>query len=169
MLMRCWDVWSGGFIPKQMLVVFRITRKLYAADLTGEGAHRYGGRWNQVGVACLYASESRALAMLEYAVHTTAQTVARDLVMLTLEVPEQQYMQVRRDRLPKDWQAFPAPASTINLGSMLLQDTSLQVVGVPSVIIPEEYNFLLNYRNMPSGYPVLQDMAEIGFDFRIKG
>ena len=46
--------------------VYRITRQKYQDTfLDGKGAATFGGRWNQVGIPVIYASESRALAVLE--------------------------------------------------------------------------------------------------------
>jgi len=36
-----------------------------ADDLSGAGAKATGGRWNAAGIACAYASGSRALACVE--------------------------------------------------------------------------------------------------------
>ncbi|MBW1834349.1 MAG: DUF2196 domain-containing protein [Deltaproteobacteria bacterium] len=38
--------------------VYRIAKKKYIKDLSGQGACFYGGRWNYSGYRVLYASES---------------------------------------------------------------------------------------------------------------
>jgi len=50
------------------MLVYRIGRTKYADDLKGEGAGLFGGRWNNKTVGCVYASETRALGLLEYTV-----------------------------------------------------------------------------------------------------
>ncbi len=71
-----------------MTNVYHLVRRERAADaLSGEGARRYGGRWNPPGVAVVYASESRALAVLETFVHLTLEARALAFVLLALVVP----------------------------------------------------------------------------------
>ncbi len=39
------------------MVVWRVTRRAHAEQpLTGEGARRFGGRWNHVGTSLVYTS-----------------------------------------------------------------------------------------------------------------
>jgi RES domain-containing protein len=150
------------------MVVYRVTRKVYAADVRGEGARRYGGRWNHPLTPCLYTAESRALALLDFSVNTEADKIPGDLVLLTYEVPEDSMMFLKWDCLPPDWQQIPPPVSTMNMGNLILNETDLSVIGVPSSVVPEEKNYLLNYRNMPEGWPKIVEVKEISFDFRIK-
>ncbi len=51
------------------MIVFRLAAEKFKDDLTGKGAEIYGGRWNPVGCALLYTSQSRALANLEIMVN----------------------------------------------------------------------------------------------------
>jgi len=51
--------------------LFRVTRKKYIDDLSGEGSRLYGGRWNHKGAAVIYTSESISLAAMEVLVHTS--------------------------------------------------------------------------------------------------
>ncbi|MBM2839324.1 MAG: family phosphorylase, partial [Deltaproteobacteria bacterium] len=64
--------------------LFRIAKTKYINDLSGNGARVYGGRWNEKGVAVIYTSESRALAALEFLVHTPMALAPKDLSMLTI-------------------------------------------------------------------------------------
>jgi RES domain-containing protein len=150
------------------MVVYRVAGKKHAFDLSGEGARLHGGRWNHEGTACLYTSESRALALLEYTVNVAADNIPLYLILLTLEVPESQFMQVKYEKLPKDWQESPHTVSTQNLGTLILNESDLNVIGVPSSVIPEEWNFLLNPKRMPQGWPIIVEAKEIMYDFRIK-
>lgn len=118
--------------------------------------------------ACLYTSESRALALLEFSVNIRTGYVPPGLILLTLEVPEDSFMQVRLDRLPPDWNSVPSNDKTRNLGNLILTESDLSVIGVPSSVVPEEWNFLLNPRNLGTGWPKILDFKEISYDFRIK-
>ncbi|MEJ0082357.1 MAG: RES family NAD+ phosphorylase [Puia sp.] len=59
------------------MIVYRICKTMYAKDLNGAGARKYGGRWNQPGFECLYTSESRALALLEFTVNANINDIPR--------------------------------------------------------------------------------------------
>ncbi len=53
------------------LVAWRLHRTRYRDDWdSGEGAFRWGGRWNSRGVRAVYCSLDPATAILEVAVHT---------------------------------------------------------------------------------------------------
>jgi RES domain-containing protein len=150
------------------MIVFRVTREKYAGDLTGEGARKNGGRWNHILTPCLYTSESRSLAILEFSVNTVLSMIPPDLVMLTLEVPEDHFMQIRRDKLPPNWYVNPFPDATQNLGTLILNDTDVSVLAVPSSVVQEEWNYILNPRAMPAGWPKLVQIAPLFYDSRIK-
>ena len=48
------------------MLVYRIIKPAFAASaLSGEGARRYGGRWNPPGITCVYAAGSRALVRVD--------------------------------------------------------------------------------------------------------
>jgi RES domain-containing protein len=51
--------------------VFRLSREKYATPLSGEGAAKYGTRWNPIGISLIYTAQNRSLAMAEVAVHLT--------------------------------------------------------------------------------------------------
>ncbi|MBK8348315.1 MAG: RES family NAD+ phosphorylase [Saprospiraceae bacterium] len=91
--------------------VYRITREKYAADLTGEGARLYGGRWNRPGVAALYTSEARSLAILELLVHfNSAEALKMKYVFITLTLNEKMWRHWIGSTLKKE-----VPTSMMNL------------------------------------------------------
>jgi RES domain-containing protein len=121
-------------------VVYRLVRASRADDaFSGEGARRYGGRWNPPGTAVVYASESRALAVLEVFVHLTleARTMRFALYMITLP---------RRARLERHVDPRPpkALASSQAIGRDWIDRGSSLALVVPSIIVPQETNYVLN-------------------------
>ena len=70
------------------MIVYRIGKKKYAGDLSGRGAQLAGGRWNRKGIPAIYTSESRALSLLEVAVHVPLGIVPESFVLITLDVPD---------------------------------------------------------------------------------
>ena len=122
---------------------YRIVRPTYAATaLSGEGARLFGGRWNPPGWRCVYAAESRALAVLELLVHLTGQSRFLTYRLLTLEIDEEEIPKAKH--LPDDWSAHPAGTSSQSVGLHWLQAAKTPALKVPSVLIPEESNLLLN-------------------------
>ncbi len=125
--------------------VFRIAKKSYIADLTGEGARRYGGRWNRKGTSVLYAAESRSLAIVEYLVHLPIALAAADLCIARIHVPDDggtEKLDIRK--LPADWRAYPAPGVLADLGTAWAGKGVTLVLRVPSAVVTGEYNLLLN-------------------------
>ena len=96
----------------------------------GEGARLYGGRWNYAGTAVVYTSASLALAALELFVHI-------DVDLLPNET-------VKAASLPRNWRRYPALESLKDIGTNWAARGSTAILAVPSAIIPEEQNYLLN-------------------------
>ena len=125
------------------MIVYRLSNTLFANDLTGEGARLNGGRWNHAGIPCLYTSESRALAVLEFSVNVNLNRILRHLTMVEIEIPDD-ILTFTEPQLPGNWKEAPAPAHTKDFGTDLLLKRTHLVIKIPSTVIPEEYNFLIN-------------------------
>jgi RES domain-containing protein len=125
--------------------VWRIIQRQYAeAAFSGEGSAKYGGRWNQKGTVVVYCSQSESLAQLEVLVRILR---AKDLALYLLieaRVPEELIETYRREDLPQDWNALPESKSTREIGTKWAIEKCSAVLGVPSVVVPTELDFLLN-------------------------
>lgn len=126
------------------MFTYRICRRRFTA-LDGEGARRYGGRWNAPGTPVIYTSSSAALAALELLVHLDPAEAPSDLVLMTIEVPES----IARTRidpaaLPQQWTARATPARCREIGTDWLAAGDSCVLEVPAAPMPEEFNVLLN-------------------------
>lgn len=85
--------------------VWRISREVYPL-LDGEGARRWGGRWNSPGTPLVYTAGSASLASLESLAALDPETVPEDLVLAAIDVPDDAVIeQLPRDELPDGWQA----------------------------------------------------------------
>ena len=126
------------------MIVFRLTTAKHAHDLSGRGAELTGGRWNSKGTAIIYTSESRALCMLEVAVHLPLGHLPKDYVLISLNVPDHSIQIIGRAYLPEDWNQFPPKPSTRSVGDTFVSEDKTLLLKVPSAIVPDEHNFLIN-------------------------
>jgi RES domain-containing protein len=150
------------------MIVYRISSNRYAKDLTGEGSRLYGGRWNHRLTACIYTSQSRALAVLEYTVNITADDIPRGLSMIALDIPDDNILDISEPMLPGNWKETPATASTKDFGTRILKAMRYPVIKIPSTIIPQEFNFILNPFHSDSTAFVIIGIHDFVYDMRIK-
>lgn len=150
------------------MIVYRIGRTKYANDLTGEGARLNGGRWNHRLSPCLYTSESRSLAVLEYTVNVNIDDIPRALSMTTLDIPEKNILKLSIADLPGNWSTSPAPASTKDFGTQLLKKAEYAVIKIPSAVISDEFNYLLNPMHRESTKFSIVNIQDFIYDVRIK-
>jgi RES domain-containing protein len=120
------------------VTVWRLARRTFAA-LDGEGARLYGGRWNRVGQPVVYAAQNLSLAILEVIVH----------LELALELFPPDYVKIEidiaADIAVERVSMLPHTASAmLELGAQWYEAGKTAVLTVPSVIVTEECNVLLN-------------------------
>jgi RES domain-containing protein len=121
--------------------VYRLVRAARASEvLSGEGARLYGGRWNPPGVAVVYASESRALAVLEAFVHVTLEARAMRFLLYAITLPT-------RARLQRQEAVRHGSSASQEIGRAWVHDGKALALVVPSVIVPQETNYVLNVRH----------------------
>jgi RES domain-containing protein len=137
-----------------------------ATAFSGEGAAKTGGRWNSRGVAVVYTSASRSLAALETLVHLTPPVMFRYKV-IRIEVTDALVEQMKAAALPLDWQIEPPPPSTKRLGDAWVRSSRSAILAVPSVIIPDEINYLLNPAHADFKKTAIGKPADFGFDPRL--
>ena len=82
--------------------LYRISQTKYIDDINGTGSKKYGGRWNKPGVAALYTSQARSLAMLELIVHfASKQAFTQEYSFINLELNQDLVVNLDRNLLPK--------------------------------------------------------------------
>ena len=112
----------------------------------GTGAKNDGGRWNAKGLAVIYTSENRSLACLETVVHLNAGGLPLNRLLVEIEIPDELW-EAREtvDVSPLvGWDVSPASVTSISHGSDWLRSQRSALLVVPSVIVPEEMNVLVN-------------------------
>src|ERR1700756_4927185 len=122
----------------QQLKLWRLCRAMHAPTaFSGEGARRFGGRWNSRGVPMVYTSTSLALAGIELFVHLEPSLAPDDLVAISALLPEGEPARtIELSDLPQDWHADQAGPRRI--GDEWIRSGSSLALRVPSVPIPPE-------------------------------
>jgi len=150
------------------MLLYRIGKTKFANDLSGEGSRLYGGRWNQPGTSCVYCAQSRALALLEYTVNVNIEDIPRALSITEIEILNIQIKEFNISELPGNWDGIPSPSSTKDFGTKFLNEGEFGVFKIPSAIIPQEYNYLLNPLHADRGKFKILSVQDFIFDTRIK-
>lgn len=148
------------------MLLYRLTRCIYANDLTGTGARLYGGRWNSEGKAMLYLASSRSLALLEALVHLPPAFVPDEYCMAIMEAPDDHAVADEK-LLPKNWQDFPDMDLLKQIGNTFLIEKKHLLLKVPSAIVNEEYNYLLNPLHPSAKKVKLKSTQSFSFDNRL--
>ncbi len=153
------------------MLIYRVAAERFAHDVSGFGAQRYGGRWNPKGMAALYTAESPSQALLEYLPHFPETGAPPDLMLVTLEAPDNlSVRELTADRLPAMWSARPPDLSTIRIGMEWLRQQETVALRVPSVMLPygKAWNLVLNPAHPGYAEVRLIEAVPLPFDPRLK-
>jgi RES domain-containing protein len=115
-----------------------------ASAYDGSGAAKFGARWNSRNVAVAYAAQSRSLSLLEYLVHISRERAPADLVFVEAVVPERDITVLDPATLPREWRREPPPRALRALGDRWAGSCASLALLVPSVVVPEESNLMIN-------------------------
>jgi RES domain-containing protein len=127
------------------MLIFRIAPESAIRDLSGSGARLHGGRWNHLGIGIVYASETRALATLEYLVHLNPMAIPPRLKIASIEVPDRVRSEIlEASKLPAAWRFYPAPSELAAIGTQWAVSGRSLLLRVPSAVVPGECNILVN-------------------------
>lgn len=155
-----------------MICGWRISKRRYSqppsAAFDGEGSRHVGGRCSARGTRVAYASSSLSLAALEYFVNLSPGDAPTDLLSIRVDLPDRIKVEtLNPEQLPPDWQARPFPTVLQDIGLSWL--VAGRTVGwlVPSVVIPQERNLLLNPLHPDFGALVFNDPEPFVFDLRM--
>lgn len=136
---------------------WRITSEKYAETaFSGEGAKEYGGRFNSPGTPVVYTSESISLATLELLAKAGRRQRLSGRVVLPVTFGEHSVIAYDKSDLPDGWDGRPYGPASQQVGDDWVQSEESLVLRVPSVVVPAEYNYLIN-----PGHPEFEEL-EIG-------
>jgi RES domain-containing protein len=150
------------------MLSWRIAKKAYALDRSGTGGLKEAGRWHKIGQPVLYAGLSVEIAVLEKLVHT-GEFLPRDLVLIEMRLPDEEALYERPPAaaLPRDWAAIPPGDGSVEYGSrFLLSGRALGLI-VPSAIVPEARNLLINPLHPRFVDVNMQILRPFEFDYRL--
>jgi RES domain-containing protein len=147
--------------------LWRIAQRKYALDRLCAGSALYGGRWNPVGLPALYCGASIAICALEKFVHV-GQAPLPPLVLVAIDLPNDcDIFAPTANELPTDWDELPTSTSAQNLGRAWLQRGETLAMRVPSVVLPEESNVIVNPQHPDYVHVQLSVVRPFTFDGRM--
>jgi RES domain-containing protein len=147
-----------------IVVAWRIVkRRLARTAFDGEGARRFGGRWNSKGVAVVYLAQSQSLAALEILVQIDSPPLLEHYAALPVSIDPNLITRIDTSSLPKNWKTYPPPKRIRAIGNDWVAAARSAVLQVPSVIVPLESNYLLNPHH--PDFPKLKIGKPVRFTF----
>ena len=125
------------------MIVHRICNSLYSDDLSGNGAKLFGGRWNSRGIPMLYVSEHISLAVLEMLVNNQFKDFSIELCLIRISIPDTiEIKEIKLNKLKLEWNEDFSYSKFI--GNEFIKSMNNLILKVPSAVIGEEHNFLIN-------------------------
>ena len=129
------------------MIVYRIAKKEYIEDLSGNGAKRTGGRWNLKGIPILYCASTSSLAILEKLVSIDMDLLPEDLCIAALEIPKSKILIIPEEELPKNWNHYPSPDALKSIGKSWIELGNFCTLQIPSAVNSMESNYLINMKH----------------------
>jgi len=152
-----------------MIKAWRIVKAKHKAKaFTGDGCQYASGRWHNLMVPVVYCSDSQALSALETFVHLQEDVKHIKYVMFELHIPASLILEVESiATLPKRWRKQPPGVETKKIGSQWVKSNSSAVLSVPSTIVPESRNYLLNPLHPNISKIAIKPPNKFSFDARM--
>lgn len=148
---------------------WRLDNEKWAAQsFNGFGASLEGGRWNSSGVLAVYASNHLAMAAQEKFVHLPRPLPKGSrFVKFRIHFGRLEVKRLDVPDLPPDWRAEPVPMSTQAIGDAWITAARTAILAVPSILIPEETNFVLNPAHRDFNRIEISEAEPFAFDPRM--
>lgn len=147
------------------MVAYRITTAKWASKLTGSG---YPARWNPKGMSVVYTAGSRALACLENLAHRSGEGLNKNFRVVTIHIPETVTTDtIYADDLPDGWNTMQNYPSCQAIGSEWVNEGIFCTLKVPSSIIEDEFNILINPNHPQFEQISIRSIQEFSFDERL--
>lgn len=149
--------------------VYRIAKWQYLDDLSGTGARIYGGRWNYEGHSMLYTSRYLSLAVLELLSQQARSLIDDTYGYIKIQIPHDLPLEyIDRDSLSPAWRTATYHESTLAYGTKWLQGQSAVALIVPSAVLAQESNVLLNPEHMDFSFIKILQRERLALDSRLQ-
>lgn len=150
------------------MMVYRLSKLSFINDLSGYGAEKTGGRWNSKGIPILYTAASRALAVVEIAVHVPFGIVPVNYYLASIEIPDQaDILKIKTTDLPLNWTRNPFIKATQSIGDDFIRSNKHLILQVPSATVIGDHNYLINPRHPDFNKVKIKKTAAFEFDTRL--
>ena len=151
------------------MVVYRVANVKYKdSTLSGIGAEKVGGRWNEVGTRAIYCSENISLALLEYYVHSEKITnLPKEILVAKIQFPDEFKIE-ELDNLPERWNQYAYSSKTTKVFTSLSKNRDFFALKVPSTILGMESNIILNPLYKEFGKVEISEFIRLPIDERLK-
>jgi RES domain-containing protein len=150
------------------MIVFRIDRAKRKNELlSGVGAEKIGGRWNEIGTRAVYTSQHISLSYLEVVMHLDiTEDLPSDRILVHIEIPDDVSIYEIK-KLPKNWNTFPYNSKTQEIFTKFVDENKYAVLKVPSAIVGDEHNYILNPRHLDFPKIKVVKVQKFTFDSRL--
>lgn len=147
------------------MVVYRITTSKWAGVLSGSG---YPARWNSKGIEVIYTASTRALACLENLVHRSGEGLNHQFRITEIFIDDKLSSEtIKPENLPSKWFKRENYGYTQSTGDQWVREKRSLLLQVPSSIIREEYNVLINPNHPEFSQVEIQQVTPFSFDDRL--
>lgn len=148
------------------MIIYRLASGDYIQDLSGTGSKLYGGRWNMIGFHAIYTTENISLAILEILVHIKTYRRPLDYHLLTMSIPDSvKAVTISADKLKKNWKDDVSYSQF--MGSEFLKEQPSLILKVPSAIVEQENNIILNPKHADASKIKIISTRTFEFDKRL--
>ena len=148
------------------MLVYRIVHNLHSKNLLASGIK---GRWNSPGKKVVYAAESIALAFLENMVRRQGVGFNTDFKIMIVEIPDTMAMSaINVLDLEDGWRDFNDYSKCQPAGDKWYDEGKSPVLKVPSAVLPQSFNYVMNTEHADYGKIKLIDVTDLVPDERIE-
>ena len=149
--------------------IYRVTKAAYAE--TAFRGSRGRGRWHRLGAPMVYAADAPATALLETLVHADRADLLRaPYVVFEISLdPDRHLLRLPPELLPPDWQGWPWPERTQEIGTYWFASRRSVVLEVPSAVVPYHRNYLVNVQHPDFAALEIEGPEDFPIDPRLVG
>lgn len=116
----------------------------------------------------MFTSATLSLAALERFVNTDPDLEPDELVAIAVDIASTVAIEtITVGNLPPDWRTYPPPSALAEIGERWIRTSTSAVLSVPSAVIPNERNFILNPEHPDFGKLTIHPAEPFRFDPRM--